>query len=1037
MAALEVSEPIINSPFEEPKAHWHIVEGETPEKRPGRRPAAYEYIKPGQEITAEGNALESTTIELKLVSRIRKALGEWRKLALRGEGGVTRTTMELLRYWRRDGREHRLFFAQLEAAETVIFLNEARADFLQGIEVPLDAPGEDGKKSGLSAFQRYACKMATGTGKTTVMAMLAAWSILNKVNNPGNKTYSDAVLVICPNVTIRTRLGELDPKRGAASLYRSRDLVPAHLMADLAKGRLLCVNWHVFEPQGPQVGGETAKVLRAGMRVREMIYIGDKTTTARGRRYMTWESLQNARLTRRLEIVDEFKDDDGRVNRVLADTEKYLESDAAVVKRVLGRDFGNKQNILVLNDEAHHAYRIRQTETQQESLLGDETQDAEYLREATVWVDGLDRMHKLRGINFCADFSATPYFLARAGENTNRIFPWVVSEFGLSDAIESGLVKIPQLAVRDTTGSDVPGYFNIWRWIIPQLTRAERGGGKGMAKPEAILKYANVPTAMLGGLWNEERLKWEKREDDARSPVLIVVCKNTKLAKIVYEWLADNNPPAGIPPANLEALRNTDDAINTIRVDSKVVQESDSGNAKTDEMRWMRLTLDTIGKTDWPADRQGRPVFPQDFEELAGKLGKPLHPPGRDVRCIVSVGMLTEGWDCNTVTHIVGLRPFMSQLLSEQVVGRGLRRAGYDTDENGMLSEEIATVFGVPFTAIPLKKKDGDDLKKKRKAKHHIHAIPQKADLKILFPRVEGYRLQIKNRIQIDWDKAAGVALDPGRIPPEVEMKAALPSNAGRPSLSGPGKLTDISLNPYRRSRRLQQLTFEMAKELTKMYCGRQECAAPPQMMFPQMLDIIERYLQCGVEVIEPCELADVFLSPWYGWVIENLQAAIKPDTDMGEAHELPRYEANRGPGTTEEVNFYTTRKPYPVVKSHVNAVVPDTDKLEQSAAYRIDKHPRVRAFVKNEGLGFAVPYQYNGEAREYLPDFIIASKDGRYLILETKGYDPMKEIKKAAAERWVDAVNAEGSFGLWAYRMVDKAGAVKGAITAAFADQV
>ena len=1033
MTTPEVAEPIINSPFVEPKAHWHIVEGEMPSKRPGRRPAAYEYITPGQEIAAEGNALESTTIELKLVSRIRKALSEWRELALRGEGGVTRTTMELLRYWRRDEREHRLFFAQLEAAETVIFLNEARPDLLQGIDVPLDAPDDDNKK----AFRRYACKMATGTGKTTVMAMLAAWSILNKVGNPGDKTYSDAVLVICPNVTIRTRLGELDPKRGRASLYRSRDLVPAHHMADLAKGRLLCVNWHVFEPQSPQVGGVSAKVLRAGMRVREMIYIGDKTTSARGRRYMTWEALQNARLTRRLEIVKEFKDDDDdRVSRVLVDTEKYLESDAAVVKRVLGRDFGNKQNLLVLNDEAHHAYRIRQGETTQENLLlGDEEQDAEYLREATVWVDGLDRVNKLRGINFCADFSATPYFLARAGKDTNRIFPWVVSEFGLSDAIESGLVKIPQLAVRDTTGGEIPGYFNIWRWIIPQLTRAERGGGKGMAKPEAILKYANVPTAMLGGLWNEERVRWQKRGADARSPVLIVVCKNTKLAKIVYEWLADNNPPAGIPPANLEALRNRDDAINTIRVDSKVVQESDSGNAKADETRWMRLTLDTIGKTDWPRDTQGRPVFPEGFEELAAKLEKPLHPPGRDARCIVSVGMLTEGWDCNTVTHIVGLRPFMSQLLSEQVVGRGLRRASYDTDENDMLSEEVATVFGVPFTAIPLKKKDDNDAKKPGKTKHHIHALPEKADLKIHFPRVEGYRWEIKNRIRIDWDKVATVTLDPGRIPPEVEMKAALPSAAGRPSLSGPGKVEDVSLNPYRRGRRLQQLTFEAAKELTKLYCERPDCAAPPQVMFPQMLDLVERYLRDKVEVIESCELVDVFMSPWYGWMIENMQAGIQPDAAAGEAHELPRYETNRAPGSTEEVNFHTTRKPYPVMKSHVNAVVPDTEKLEQSAAYRIDKHPKVRAFVKNEGLGFAIPYQHNGEAREYMPDFIIASDDGRHLILETKGYDEMKAIKKAAAERWVDAVNAEGGFGRWSYCMVGKAGAVKAAITAAFAD--
>ena len=149
-------------------------------------------------------------------------------------------------------------------------------------------------------------------------------------------------------------------------------------------------------------------------------------------------------------------------------------------------------------------------------------------------------------------------------------------------------------------------------------------------------------------------------------------------------------------------MRNTDGDNYTIRVDSKVVQESDGGEARSDADRWMRLTLDTIGKTAWPQDTQGHPLYPEGFEILAQKRGKPLHPPGRDVRCIVSVGMLTEGWDCNTVTHIIGLRPFMSQLLCEQVVGRGLRRLSYAVEENGRLSEEVAKIFGVPFEVIPL-----------------------------------------------------------------------------------------------------------------------------------------------------------------------------------------------------------------------------------------------------------------------------------------------------------------------------------------------
>ena len=168
----------------------------------------------------------------------------------------------------------------------------------------------------------------------------------------------------------------------------------------------------------------------------------------------------------------------------------------------------------------------------------------------------------------------------------------------------------------------------------------------------------------------------------------------------------------------------------------------------------MRLTLDTVGKVRWPEDRQGRPLYPEGFEELARKLGRPMHPPGRDVRCIVSVGMLTEGWDCSTVTHIIGLRPFMSQLLCEQVVGRGLRRRSYEVGPDQKLTEEVSTVFGVPFEIIPFKaSKEGPPQPPPKR--HHVHALPERAALEITFPRVEGYRQAIRNRITVNWDSLA------------------------------------------------------------------------------------------------------------------------------------------------------------------------------------------------------------------------------------------------------------------------------------------
>ncbi len=1022
MTGFEVQQPILCSPFEEPREHWRIVEGEEPRRMPGRRPAMYFYRPPSRGEEVEPSDGAGTAIELKVVNRIRERVKEWRAQQW---PGVTRTTLELLQYWRREGRQQRLFFAQIEAAETIIFLTEARGDFRQGVDIPIDEPSDERKADGFTAFRRYACKMATGSGKTTVMGMLAAWSILNKVNDRSDARFSDIVLVVCPNVTIRNRLRELDPKEGEASVYRTRDLVAPHLMALLTQGRVPVTNWHVFEPQGVQVGGVSAKVAKAGVpvRVRETITIGPKTTVARGKRYLTPEELERQIAAGLLTIVAEEHDKQGHLKKVQVESVRYVESDTALVSRILGREVGGKQNILVFNDEAHHAYRIRRPEPDETEvdLFGEEEESEEFFKEATVWVDGLDRIHKLRGINFCVDLSATPYFLGRVGQETNRTFPWVVSDFGLTDAIESGLVKIPQLAVRDTTGAAIPGYFNIWRWILPRLTSSERGGKKSNPKPEAILKWANTPIAMLAGLWEELRHEWEQSKDDPRPPVFIIVCKNTKIAKAVYDWLGENNPPPGIPPANIAGFRNNGQA-NTIRVDSKVVHETDSDQSKSDESAWMRRTLDTVGKTEWPKDRLGRPIYPEGFEELAKKLGRPLHPPGRDVRCIVSVGMLTEGWDCNTVTHIIGLRPFMSQLLCEQVVGRGLRRTNYnDFTAEGLLTEEVAKVFGVPFEVIPFKANVGP--KPPAPKRYHVHAVPAKARFEIKYPRVEGYRQAIRNRVTINLDAAATLILDPMSIPPEVEVKAALPNNKGRPSLTGPGKLERVDLNPYRSGRRFQELVFDLARDLTRDYVAQPSCEAPAHVLFPQLVRIAERYLREKVHPVRPANRLDVFLSPYYGWVIERLVGAIQPDTSQGEAPEVPRYETSRGPGSTAEVDYWTSREVREVTRSHLNYVVADTAKWEQSAAYVIDTHECVDAFVKNAGLGFAIPYLHNGEPHDYVPDFIIRLKTEppRFLILETKGYDPLEEVKKHAAERWVKAVNADGSYGDWAYKLVKK----------------
>lgn len=1021
MFDFQVESPTVNSPFLPPQQYWQIEEGTPPLLAEGRRKPVYFYRPPSYEVSKEGMDEDvGYQIELLLVSRIRARLAEWRAA---GYPGASKITLELLAYWQRDGRDKRLFFAQQEAAQTVIFLTEARADFLHGIQVPLDEPSDKQKAEGYSAFVRHACKMATGSGKTTVMGMLAAWSILNKVAGGHDRSrarlFSDIVLVVCPNVTIRNRLAELNPALGEASLYRSRDLVPPHLMGPLSQGRVLVTNWHTFALQDAnKVGGTSARVVRTGREVNvlETVRIGDKTTTARGTRYLTLADYQRQVAAGLLEVKKEETDDSGSLVKAQVASTRYVESDAAWLERVLGIKAGRRANVLVLNDEAHHAYRIRSEEPDEFEEADDEGFE-EYYKEATVWIEGLDRIHRSVGINRCLDFSATPYFLGRVGEQANRPFPWVVSSFDLMEAIESGLTKIPQFAVRDLSGQSIPGYFNIWRWILPQLKPSERGGKKSAAKPEAILRYAYTPIVMLGKLWQDLAKEWKADSTDPRPPVFIVVCKNTRLAKLVYEWLAEDRPPPGIPSADLADFRNRDDVINTIRVDSNVVSETDSGDAKSDLSGWMRLTLDTVGRLDWPRDAQGSPIHPEGFVALAEKLGKALHPPGRDVRAIVSVGMLTEGWDCNTVTHIVGLRPFMSQLLCEQVVGRGLRRASYETDgfdADERLGEEVAQIFGVPFQIVPFKANQGGAPRPPVKT-WRVRALPERADLEIRFPRVEGFSYELSSVVHVDWDKVPVIDIDPTQIPPEVEMKAGLPTNQGHPTLYGPGKLDKASLAAFRAGRRVQTLVAQAARELVRAYLDQpNEARSPvhPTALYPQFAQIISHFLSTKVHAHAPSEAADVFLAPYYGLMMERLLTNLLPAED---SREQVRLERHRGPGSTSDVDYVTRKEPFAVLKSHVNYVVPDSQ-WERVAAYALDNHPGVKSFVKNSGLGFAIPYIHAGQGHDYLPDFIVrlACTEARYLIVETKGHDDRLAEKQTAAARWIAAINADGRFGSW-----------------------
>jgi type III restriction enzyme len=1034
----QVSQPILVSPYQEPDKHWYIQRGETPRIVEDRRPSFVFKPQGGQQEwdTTDGSLGRlkdyENAYEMRLVNRLREAVGKWRD---EGYPGVTRTTLELLDLWRSEDRSQRLFFAQIEAAETVIFLREARQDYLQGIDIPHDELASEFASAEFKPWLRYACKMATGSGKTTVMAMLASWSIINKVNNRSDGRFSDAVLVVCPNVTIRDRLRELDPQSSEASLYRTRNLVPSHMMPLLARGRVLVTNWHVFEAQEMgRVGDTGSRVVKKGVIEErdEIIHIGDKNTTARGKRYLTLSDYEKQIAAQIFFVKSETRDESGNLKSAAVYFRRYVESDSALVERVLGRDLGKKQNILVLNDEAHHAYRIHpgSPESDEESLTGTAEEDDSLMVESTVWVEGLDKIHVSRGINFAIDLSATPYFLARAGRDTGRPFPWTVSDFGLVDAIESGLVKVPQLPARDAAAKETAQYFNVWEWVMSKLSRAEKRESGAGPKPDAVLKHAAVPISIMAGEWRSEFLRWQEREDK-RPPVFIIVCKEIKLAKAVHEWIAEGVHNAQLPPFAIHELRNEDGRLNTIRVDTQVVTDTEGAGAKSDRARWMRFTLDTVGRLDWPRDSQGRSIYPEGFEELATKLGESVHPPGRDVRCIVSVGMLTEGWDATTVTHIIGLRPFMSQLLCEQVVGRGLRRASYEPNENGLFNEELAQVFGVPFEIVPFKGSDGPQPPPPKRFR--VRALPERRDLEIRFPRVEGYTQVIKSRVTVNWNKMPTLKLDPDSYPTDIDVEGLIYDNTGKLRAGLPGTLKEVTINPYFAGMRLQRGVFQLASALTKLLLSADKLdrladkspSISPHMLFPQIKAICERFVEEYVDVPPGSERVHVFQAPYYTRALGILLEQIQPDTQAGESPELPLVPELHPEGSSEDVDFWTSRDVSETIKSHVNYVVADSG-WEAKARHRMDRHRSVIAYVKNAGLNFTIPYIHDGQMRDFYPDFIVKVNDGNSanplnLVLETKGYDELLEVKESAAVRWVNAVNADGRFGRWQFRMARK----------------
>jgi type III restriction enzyme len=651
------------------------------------------------------------------------------------------------------------------------------------------------------------------------------------------------------------------------------------------------------------------------------------------------------------------------------------------------KELGAKQNILVINDEAHHAYRPAPLpEEVRERLSPEEIEERE---EATVWISGLDRINKIRGINFCADFSATPFYIKGSGREEGEPFPWIVSDFGLVDAIESGIVKIPRVPVDDNTGALIPKYFRLWEAINQSLPVSERQTAHRRAKPESVLREAEGAIATLASEWKRTFDEFQ-RSGSPVPPVMIVVCDNTDLAKIVYEHIASGKV--------LSELQNQPAAEVTLRIDTKLLKEAESavdGETKQQAAERLRKTVDTVGKTEW--DGEG-------------------DPPGKHIRCVVSVGMLTEGWDAQNVTQILGLRAFTSQLLCEQVVGRGLRRMNYDD----FSEPEYVDIYGVPFEVIPVKKKPLSRTEV-LKVSTLVRALRERKHLEITFPRVEGYVFDVRQRIRVNWDEVPYLVIDPSTEPTEVQVKPAVGYRIGRPDRLSPGEEVLHDRNPFYRENRLQATVYEIAAEITNRLKGKREEWQIRHILFPQVLNIVWHYLEERVRVSAQATLQEVALEKYQQRIVERLTEAIEPDTEAGEPPILPIIERFRPIGSTAEVLFRTVRQCVGTTKSHISHVVLDAPEWEHSVAYQLERIPEVIAYARNDHLDFTIPYEYQGVRHEYRPDFLIRwrREDGREvkIVLEVKGFETEQDRQKeAAAKRWVRAVNHHGEFGQWAF---------------------
>jgi type III restriction enzyme len=974
---LSIDNPILNGPYDPPSAHFELgPNGPTGEVKVGRRPSESFIPVPAPKKGRKSNGQQQIDTDLtgerreknSLINDIRSEVDLWRA---RGYPGVTPITRKLLLHWADPERENRVLFCQREAAETAIFLAEAAgrhgADFRTRVD---QANAEHNDK-----LPRVALKMATGSGKTVVMAMLIAWQTINKVVKPNDARFAKRFLIITPGITIRDRLRVLLPE-DSGNYYRERDLIPPDLLGQLKQAEIAITNYHTFllrdakEIQG--VASNTRKILTAGKK------------------------------------VDPFKEtNDQMVARVLRD---------------LGGASGRSSEIVMLSDEAHHCY-------QNKPLTDPSDEDAEAKQrneDARVWFRGLQAIRKKVGIKAIYDLSATPFYLQGSGYNEGYIFPWVVSDFSLMDAIESGIVKVPRVPVDDNADTPSVLHLRLWDHVGTELpkrkAKATAAGGPWVPPP-------TLESALLSLHRSYEKSfnRWQAdlEQHGEPPPVFIVVCPNTVVSKLVYDWIGgvDVERPDGsmIPkPGHLELLSNVDAAggwmarPRTVLVDSAQLE---SGEAlKPDFKEAAAHELETF-KAEYRQRNPGADVDKLTDEDILREVMNTVGKPGRlgeHVRCVVSVSMLTEGWDANTVTHILGIRRFGSQLLCEQVVGRGLRRRSYAVNDEGRFEAEYAEVYGVPFAFIPTDRPVGPDVPKPPAIE--VRALEERSELRISFPKLDGYRLElIDEPLLPDFSEESYLHVDRTKVATKTDM-------GGMVGAADEHQITEVL------GARTQQVAYAIAKELVDSFYPALD-EAPRPWLFPQLLDITRQWLDKPCVTFEPgTPVGMLLIAEWRHLAAERIFHSIVQQ--QGNQQELLRPMIRRfdPEGSTDDVSFFTRKVVIDTTKSHVSHVVLDGPKgnsWEETVAMLLEQHDSVAAYVKNDHLGFTVPYVHGGNSHQYIPDFLVrlVQKDDdeiRTLIVEVSGGRKSLAFSKTKAEtardQWCQSVNNQGGFGRWGY---------------------